>query len=329
MDPQPIYADAGAPALPLHLLDRDGYAAWRAAQPAAVSAWLDAQAFQPVPGAIALLPGETGIAGAVCGIGDRLDPCSYAHAPLALPPGAWTPAGELPGEVLAALQLGWGLGSYRFDRYKAAPRTPAQLRLPHLDAETLDVLQASARVRDWVNTPSQDMGPQHLEAAARELAAAHGAQVEVVAGDALLERNFPAIHAVGRASAVPPRLIEFRWGDPAAMLHVLSRRAKRVLNRSDIVMLMAALGADAHSYHDVAGDILHVDVRDEPVGRRGGVQHTYDVMLGAVAAERRGLLADYLRCAGALIDAWSNNPAEIRTQEAGARRRGERAGSGR
>ena len=209
------YANADTPALPLHLLDREGYAAWRAAQPEAVSAWLDAQAFVPTPGTVALLPGASGIAGAVCGIGDRLDPCSYAHAPLALPPGAWMPAGELAADVLAALQLGWGLGSYRFERYKAAPRAPAQLQLPQLDAEALDVLQATARVRDWVNTPSQDMGPQHLEAAARELAAAHGAQVEVVAGDALLERNFPAIHAVGRASHRAPRLIELRWGDTA------------------------------------------------------------------------------------------------------------------
>ena len=222
MKTQAIYADAGTPALPLHLLDRSGYDAWRAAQPAAVSAWLDAQAFQPVPGAIALLPGEAGIAGAVCGIGDALDPCSYAHAPLALPPGAWTPAAEPAAEALAALQLGWGLGSYRFDRYKAAPRVPARLRLAQLDAEALDVLQATARVRDWVNTPTQDMGPEQLEAAARELAAAHGAQVEVVAGDALLERNFPAIHAVGRASHRAPRLIELRWGgDDAGRPHVV------------------------------------------------------------------------------------------------------------
>ncbi len=148
-----------------------------------------------------------------------------------------------------------------------------------------------------------------------------------------LEASLQHRHFEGVGFRVLGRLTPHRrstlWGDPAAMLHVLSRRAKRVLNRSDIVMLMAALGADAHSYHDVAGDILHVDVRDEPVGRRGGVQHTYDVMLGAVAAERRGLLVDYLRCAGMLIDAWSNNPAEIRTQEAGARRRGERTGAGR
>ena len=220
MNHQACYADATSPALPLHLLDREGYGAWRATQPAATVAWLDAQEFQPGAGSVALLPGSDGIAAAVLGLGDRLDPCSYAHAPAALPPGAWAPAVEPPAAELAALQLGWGLGAYRFDRYKAAPRAPARLRLARLDEEALELLVATARVRDWVNTPTQDMGPEHLEAAARELAAAHGAQVDVVAGESLLARNFPAIHAVGRASHRAPRLIELRWGD-ASHPHVV------------------------------------------------------------------------------------------------------------
>ncbi|WP_447731008.1 leucyl aminopeptidase family protein [Pseudoxanthomonas suwonensis] len=207
------YAPAGTPALPLHLLDRAGFAAWRDAQPAGVAAWLKAQAFDAAPGSAVLLPGSDGIAGAVLGIGDRLDPYAYAHGPQALPEGAWAPQGELPADQLAALQLGWGLGSYRFERYKRGGRAPAQLLLPATDAEALDVLAACARVRDWVNTPTEDMGPDQLEAIARELAQAHGAEVEVVAGDELLAKNFPAIHAVGRASHRAPRLIALRWGD--------------------------------------------------------------------------------------------------------------------
>ncbi|HET6397147.1 MAG TPA: leucyl aminopeptidase family protein [Pseudoxanthomonas sp.] len=211
------YASADTPALPLHLVDRGGYAAWRAAQPAAIGAWLDAQGFDAAPGSAVLLPGEGGVAGAVLGLGDRLDPYAYAHAPTALPEGAWAPADEPAAAERAALQLGWGLGSYRFERYKSAPRAPARLRLAQPDAEALDVLQACARVRDWVNTPTQDMGPEQLEAEARALAQAHGAQVEVFAGEALLANNFPAIHAVGRASHRAPRLIVLRWGhdDPA------------------------------------------------------------------------------------------------------------------
>src|SRR5690606_15238262 len=209
----PAYASPGTSALPLYLVDRAGYPAWRDAQPAAVAAWLQAQPFDGSPGSAVLLPGASGIGGAVLGVGDRLDPYSYAHAPLALPEGAWTPQDALPDDQRAALQLGWGLGSYRFERYKRAPRKPAQLLLDGLDAEALDVLEACARVRDWVNTPTQDMGPDELEGIARELARAHGAELDVVAGNALLEQNFPAIHAVGRASHRAPRLIALRWGD--------------------------------------------------------------------------------------------------------------------
>ena len=209
----PAYASPGTSALPLYLVDRAGYPAWRDAQPAAAAAWLQAQPFDGSPGSAVLLPGASGIGGAVLGVGDRLDPYSYAHGPLALPEGAWTPQDALPDDQRAALQLGWGLGSYRFERYKRAPRKPAQLLLDGLDAEALDVLEACARVRDWVNTPTQDMGPDELEGIARELAQAHGAELEVVAGNALLEQNFPAIHAVGRASHRAPRLIALRWGD--------------------------------------------------------------------------------------------------------------------
>ncbi|MNU97026.1 putative cytosol aminopeptidase [compost metagenome] len=56
------------------------------------------------------------------------------------------------------------------------------------------------------------MGPQQLEDAARELVNTHGGELEVIAGDELLELNFPTIHAVGRASHRAPRLIVLRWG---------------------------------------------------------------------------------------------------------------------
>ena len=93
------------------VLDRTAFAAWLDAQPEATRAWLQAQQFKAAAGTHALLPGEDGVAGAVLGIGDPLDAYSYAHGPMALPEGDWTPAGELPAAQAAALQLGWGLGA--------------------------------------------------------------------------------------------------------------------------------------------------------------------------------------------------------------------------
>ncbi|MFI8718906.1 leucyl aminopeptidase family protein [Stenotrophomonas sp. NPDC077464] len=201
-----------AKALPLHVMEREQFAAWRAQQDASLVAWLDAQHFNGSGGSVVLLPGEQGLAGAIVGVGDPGDAYAYAHAPFALPEGTvWQLATTLPGDIETLLHLGWGLGSYRFARYRKPNRAPAQL-VASPAAEVRDVITASLRVRDWVNTPTEDMGPQQLEDAARELAAAHGAQVEVITGDALLEQNFPAIHAVGRASHRAPRLIALRWG---------------------------------------------------------------------------------------------------------------------
>ena len=198
---------------PLHIIDKVGFAAWRDAQPAAVQAWLAAQRFDGSAGtAQAWADAEGRIAGAVLGIGDALDAYSYAHAPLALPAGDWQGVGERDDAARQALQLGWGLGCYRFDRYKKTTRAPARL-VDTFDAETLDVLAACVRVRDLVNTPTEHMGPDDLEALARDLAATHGASVSVIAGDDLLAQNYPAIHAVGRASHRAPRLIELSWGD--------------------------------------------------------------------------------------------------------------------
>ncbi len=205
-----------ANALPLHLLDRAGFTAWNAQQPPAVQAWLTSQQFTAAAGSTVLLPGEHGLAGAVLGVGDRADAYSYAHAPFTLPAGTtWAVAGELDAATLATVQLGWGLGSYRFARYRKPARTAALL-LGEPSAEVRDVLAACLRVRDWVNTPTENMGPEQLEDAARELAQAHGGALEVIAGDALLERNFPTIHAVGRASHRAPRLIVLRWGKAGA-----------------------------------------------------------------------------------------------------------------
>ena len=213
--PECYVADA-ADALPLYCVERTDFDDWRGLQLPAVGSWIDAHTFNATSGSLLLLPGEHGLAGAVLGIGDRNDPFSYAHAPFALPPGNWRLASELDEDARLALELGWGLGAYRFARYKAPLRAPAKLVLDAPDAETQDILDACVRVRDLVNTPTEDMGPDQLEQMCCELAERHGAKIEAITGDDLLKQNYPAIHAVGRASHRAPRLIALHWGDEEA-----------------------------------------------------------------------------------------------------------------
>ena len=201
---------------PLYLVNRDGLVAWRERQPQALVQWMLAHGYDASAGSQLSLPGgEGGLAGAVLGIGDPLDPFSYAHAPYAVPSGHWELSGEMDDATQRALQLGWGLGAYRYTRYRDPPRAPAQLVLASLDDEVRDLLAACVRVRDLVNTPTEDMGPEQLEQVARGIAQQHGARFDSIVGGELLKQNFPSIHAVGRASHRAPRLLALRWGDAA------------------------------------------------------------------------------------------------------------------
>jgi leucyl aminopeptidase len=207
--------DDGLSLRPLYLVNRDGMQSWQSRQPETLVQWMLAHGYDAGPGSHLALPGKDGsLAGAVLGIGDPLDPFSYAHAPNLLPGGDWDLSGEIDVTERRAFELGWGLGSYRFTRYKDAPRKPARLTLASMDDEVRDVLAACVRVRDLVNTPTQDMGPEQLEEVARDIAGTHGATFESIVGDDLLNRNFPGIHAVGRASHRAPRLLVLQWTGP-------------------------------------------------------------------------------------------------------------------
>ena len=208
-------------ACPLLVLDRASYPAWRDTQNAATLAWLDANSFSPSTGSFLLVPDPNGrpklVVAAICDAGD---PFALAHLPMLLPPGSYRLDADSPISVdLALTMLGWGLGAYRFDRYVAPSRPAARLVVADEaeteNAEALAVLRSSLLVRDLVNTPTEHMGPADLEAVASRLAQAYQGQLTVLVGDELLAWNFPSIHAVGRASHRPPRLIELSWGNEA------------------------------------------------------------------------------------------------------------------
>jgi leucyl aminopeptidase len=211
-----LQADKGQPATPLLLVDKKGLEAWLKGQPERVRQALSAQGFKGEGYQLAIIPGEKADWSAVLGVADAsaLSPWCLAKAAEALPEGSYRVEGQGPG----AASLGWLLGQYRFDRYKAeAPKKGARVLLtddPARIEEAVRLAEATQLVRDLVNTPAQDLGPAELEAAAAALAKEAGVKLVVTSGERLAA-EYPMIHAVGRAASPEraPRLIELEWGD--------------------------------------------------------------------------------------------------------------------
>ncbi len=219
-----LTAERDSAAVPIVAVACDSYASWRAGADPRFGRWLDATGFDAKPGALSPLPGAGGELDAVLlVVGDTLDPWSFAELSTQLGPGAYAfdkaIGFEWDERVATHAALGWMLGNYRFDQYRsaAARPPPSASAPPGADlALTQRLARAVGLARDLINTPANDMGPADLEHAARGLASAFDAAVEVIAGDDLLGRDYPMIHAVGRASTRAPRLIDIGWGDPAA-----------------------------------------------------------------------------------------------------------------
>lgn len=138
-----------------------------------------------------------------------------AHLPASM---ACRLAEDVDGETAAALALGWALGSYHFGRYLSSDRNSAGLVFPgQADRAAVEtVVRAVWLGRDLVNTPAEDLGPAELAGEVATLADRHQGDLTTVVGDDLLEKNFPSVHAVGRASSRPPQLVDMVWGDPDA-----------------------------------------------------------------------------------------------------------------
>jgi leucyl aminopeptidase len=214
-----VVTSPDAEATPIEVILRDDYESWLADQTETVQSWLSGSGFDGAAGRWAWLPGADGPERLVAAI-VRLSPTCLGHLPLALPQGNY----RLETDIADAVQtcaLSWGLGAYQFDRYKAADRPPATLHIDPAEDAVLRQLDAICLVRDLINTPTNDMLPDQLELEVLALANDFDAQCSVTTGEDLLKQNFPTIHAVGRASACAPRLIDLTWGNPAHSTVVL------------------------------------------------------------------------------------------------------------
>lgn len=203
---------------PIHLLSKGGLE--NVDLDAAAKAWAGHNGFSGEAGQVVILPGAGGeIGGALFGLGKaEAARNALACGTLArkLPEGDWHFAQKPENPSLAA--LGMALGAYTFTRYGKKPGKALRLAVPTgVDrAHILRIVEGVFLTRDLVNTPTNDMGPDALEEAVRKLAKQHKARLSVTKGDDLLKRNFPMIHAVGRASAEAPRLIDLTWGEKNA-----------------------------------------------------------------------------------------------------------------
>jgi leucyl aminopeptidase len=200
-------------------MDEKGLAAWRESCDARARNWVVSTGFDAAPGTISLVPGTSGdLAAILAGVRIPMDLWSVADLSRGLPGGDYRLSPTITAEVAEGLAVGWGLGAYRYCRYRKPEREPARLVIPDGcdPAAVRRKVRGVSLVRDLVNTPAQDMMPENLGAAIEEMASGFAGEVRQIVGDELLAQGYPAIHTVGRASAHAPRLIDLRWGDETA-----------------------------------------------------------------------------------------------------------------
>lgn len=212
-----IQPDRGQDAIAIHLVTKDGFADFAKSLNPAQRASLVAHKFEGAPGQVAFVPDGAGwFAAAGAARPELLASWCLARLAEELPEGLY----RLANAEAGAAMFGWALAQYRFTRYLSEPKPPAPRvlltgQVGRIEAMLAEVA-AEMLVRDLVNTPAEDMGPEALETQCARLAKAHGGELEVTRGDAL-EREYPMVHAVGRAAARhhAPRLMHLSWGDAA------------------------------------------------------------------------------------------------------------------
>jgi leucyl aminopeptidase len=211
-----LVADRGQKARPIHLVDQGSFEGWLKKRPAEDRALLEAMRFDGKKAHdFALLPrgNDFEVVSAVKAA-DALTPWCLAKLGESLPEGTYKLASGEPGKAA----LGWLLGQHRFTKYRSkddperGPRVLVTGEAAQLEG-MVRLAEATALVRDLVNTPAGDLGPAELEKAVREGASQLGAQVRVTSGKDLAS-GYPLIAAVGGAAseARAPRLIELEWG---------------------------------------------------------------------------------------------------------------------
>ncbi|MGJ8527484.1 leucyl aminopeptidase family protein [Maritalea sp.] len=177
-------------------------------------AWLKANDFEGKAGSLLAVPSANGnIDQYVFGMGEKgkSHPMVTGLAASKLQNGEFDLHGEFENPEIAA--LGFRLGAYQFNQFKKSDNSVSLGKLSGANGAEVSIMAEAAEIaRDLINRPPNDLGPDNYEKYIREFAKKHGAEVRSIVGEDLLDQNFPMIHAVGRASAQAPRLLDFTWG---------------------------------------------------------------------------------------------------------------------
>ena len=208
-----LLKSAGATAIRLNAVTSNSWINAKDRLSAASRKWASVQGFSAAPGTSLQIPKADGALSEVfVGVKDSSDGFSVVRVCRQLPAGTYVFHDEVK-----LVELAWCLEAYSFGRYKTEAREIPRLVCSSQVNYDAVVSQANATclVRDLINTPANDLGPAELEAAARKVAGRHKAKISVISG-AALQRGFPMVHDVGKASPRYPRLIDFSWGRPGA-----------------------------------------------------------------------------------------------------------------
>lgn len=206
--------DGDAKKISIDLISPEGFNIWLSKQDEQTQAWIDDNGYQGLKNSYILIPNNIGKIKSIVVSMDSSDLSYMGTMATSLPKGTY----ELVGITQTMYQqaaLNWGLGAYQFTKYKKGADYQAQLFLPAAIniGQVQHLLEGIYLVRDLVNIPCEDMSPEHLAHESKTLAKQFGAKFSEIVGAQLLSKNFPAIHAVGRASHIEPRLIEMNWGN--------------------------------------------------------------------------------------------------------------------
>lgn len=199
----------------LYLLTEKNYAAWLKKQSAAVQTWLKANGFSAKAHEFQLLQNASGkVDACVYGAGAAIDMWSLGDLSRKLPKGNYEIANEADVKNPTELYLGYLLGRYQYEAYSKQGKLEATLKAPKkADTKLAQTLADSAYLaRDLINMPPNDLNPPSFAKKIEAVAKQHKASVRVVSGKAL-EKDYPTVHMVGKASATQPVYVDVRWGD--------------------------------------------------------------------------------------------------------------------